>query len=257
MSTKNDTHAPMEVQKELFGVNESKLKKYQRLVIGTTGLWTLIKYELIILFASWIPGALGLFLRSKIYPMILQSCGRNVTFGTNVFLRHPGKISIGDDVVIDDNCLLDAKGSSNKGIIIGSGVFIGRNSILSSQNGDIVLGDRVNIGFNTEIFSSSLVSVEENTLVAAYCYLIGGGHGHDQTDRAFADQPRFSKGITIGKNAWLGAGVMVQDGVKVGAGALVGTGAVVTQDIPAGVVAVGIPARVRGASEQTVRNVMQ
>jgi acetyltransferase-like isoleucine patch superfamily enzyme len=256
MTTKNQTDGPMDVHKELLA-KESKVKKYQRLVIGSTGLRDLITYELVLLFTSWIPGAMGLFLRSKFYPLVLQQCGKSVSFGTNVLLRHPNKISIGDDVVIDDNCLLDAKGNSNKGISIGSGVFIGRNSILSCQNGDIVLGNRVNIGFNTEIFSSSLVSIEENTLVAAYCYVIGGGHGHNQTGQAFADQRRFSKGVTIEKNAWLGAGVMVQDGVKIGAGALIGTGAVVTEDVPAGVVAVGIPARVRRAFETTAGNGMR
>jgi acetyltransferase-like isoleucine patch superfamily enzyme len=245
MTTENQVIEPLEAQKELFAIKESKIKKYQRLIIGNTKFWMLIRYEFIALFASWVPGALGLFLRAKLYPKILKSCGENVTFGSNVLLRHPEKISIGNNVVIDDNCLLDAKGIENIGIVIGNNVFIGRNSILSCQNGSITLKDRANIGFNTEIFSASSVSIGENTLVAAYCYLIGGGHDRSATDRAFLDQPRISKGIMIGKNAWLGAGVKVQDGVSVGAGALIGTGAVVNRDIPAGATAIGIPARVQ------------
>ena len=47
--------------------------------------------------------------------------GRNVVFGVNVTLRHPHKIAIGDNVVIDDSCCLDAKGTDNKGITIGDG----------------------------------------------------------------------------------------------------------------------------------------
>ncbi len=73
-------------------------------------------------------GALGLALRKALYPLLLGSCGRNVVFGQNVVLRHPHKIHIGSNVVVDDNCLLDAKGESNRGIRIGSGVFIGRNT---------------------------------------------------------------------------------------------------------------------------------
>jgi acetyltransferase-like isoleucine patch superfamily enzyme len=241
----NPSGKPMEVQSELFAVQESKIQKYQRLVVGSPGLWGLIKYELVVLCTSWVPGALGLFLRSKFYPKLLKHCGRNVTFGANVLLRHPQKISIGNNVVIDDNCLLDAKGASNQGISIGNGVFIGRNSILSCQNGNIIIKDKVNIGFYTDVFSASSVSIDENTLVAAYCYLIGGGHAHGQPEQAFADQPRVSRGITVGRNVWLGAGVMVQDGVAVGSGALIGTGAVVTADIPADAIAVGVPARVR------------
>ena len=103
------------------------------------------------------PGALGLALRKALYPLLLGSCGRNVVFGQNVVLRHPHKIHIGDNVVIDDNCLIDAKGETNRGIRIGDGVFIGRNTILSCKNGDIELADGANIGFNCEIFSASRV----------------------------------------------------------------------------------------------------
>ena len=71
------------------------------------------------------PGALGLLLRSKLYPRLLGRTGRNVTFGVNVVLRHPHKIRIGDNVVIDDGCCLDAKGTDNEGITIGDGVFVG------------------------------------------------------------------------------------------------------------------------------------
>ncbi len=79
--------------------------------------------------------------------------------GRTSSLRHPHKIHIGSNVVVDDHCLLDAKGSSNRGIRIGNGVFIGRNTILSCKNGDIELGDDANIGFNCEIFSASRVTV--------------------------------------------------------------------------------------------------
>lgn len=50
--------------------------------------------------------------------------------------------------------------------------------------------------------------------------------------------------IVIGDNAWLGGGVIVCPGVTIGADTVVGAGAVVTRDLPAGVVAVGAPARV-------------
>lgn len=50
--------------------------------------------------------------------------------------------------------------------------------------------------------------------------------------------------ITIGDNVWLGGGVIVCPGVTIGADTVVGAGAVVTRDLPAGVVAVGNPARI-------------
>lgn len=51
--------------------------------------------------------------------------------------------------------------------------------------------------------------------------------------------------ITIGDNVWLGGGVIVCPGVTIGANTVVGAGSVVTRDLPADVVAVGNPARVR------------
>ena len=53
--------------------------------------------------------------------------------------------------------------------------------------------------------------------------------------------------ITIGDNVWLGGGVIVCPGVAIGDDTVVGAGAVVTRDLPAGVVAVGNPARVARA----------
>ena len=50
--------------------------------------------------------------------------------------------------------------------------------------------------------------------------------------------------IAIGDNVWLGGGVIVCPGVTIGADTVVGAGAVVVRDLPAGVVAVGSPARV-------------
>jgi acetyltransferase-like isoleucine patch superfamily enzyme len=167
-----------------------------------------------------------------------------VVFGQNVVLRHPHKIHVGDDVVIDDNCLIDAKGESNAGVRIGSGVFIGRNSILSCKNGDIELANGANVGFNCEIFSASRVRIGANVLMAAYSYVIGGDHDFSDASRPVLEQTRRSAGVSIGDGAWIGAGAKILDGVHVGEGAIIGAAAVVREDVGARAVAVGIPARV-------------
>lgn len=238
-------------QDQLFDRKRSARQKYADLVVGRPGWGALLKHEGVVLLSQHVPGALGLALRKVLYPALLGACGRNVIFGQNVVLRHPHKIRLGDDVVVDDNCLLDAKGDTNRGITIGSGVFIGRNSILSCKNGDIELGDGANVGFNCEIFSASRVSVGRDTLVAAYCYLIGGDHDFRDESRPVIAQGRKSEGIAVGAGAWLGAGAKLLDGVRIGDGAVVGAGAVVRSAVPAGAVAVGIPARVVGQRPST------
>jgi acetyltransferase-like isoleucine patch superfamily enzyme len=236
-------------QDDLFRPGMSARAKYQALVVGQPGLGALLRHELVTMAAQSMPGAAGLALRKVLYPLLLGSCGRNVVFGQHVVLRHPHKIRIGDNVVIDDNCLLDAKGETNSGIAIGSGVFVGRNTILSCKNGDLALGDGVNIGFNCEVFSASRVSIGPQTLLAAYCYVIGGDHDWSDPSRPVVDQARSSLGVTIGAGAWLGAGVKVLDGTSIGDGAIVGAGAVARGEIAAGAIAVGIPARVVSTRE--------
>jgi acetyltransferase-like isoleucine patch superfamily enzyme len=244
MSGQGEKRETIEIQKELFRGSKSPIAKYMELIVGRSGWLSLIKYELVLLLSSWVPGALGLFLRGLLYPRLLGKVGKGVHFGSNVVLRSPHKIRIDDNVVIDDNCVLDAKGYDNQGISIGKGVFIGRNTILSCKNGDITLGDGVNIGFNCEIFSASRVVLEENILLAAYTYLIGGDHDFKRTDIPVIQQGRGSRGILVRQNAWLGAGVKVLDGVTIGRDAIIGTGAVVTNEIPEYAIALGVPARV-------------
>lgn len=234
----------VEIQEKLFDAKKSKLQKYRELILGEASTWFLIKYEFIITLVSWLPGALGLVLRSKLYPMLLGSAGRNVTFGVNVVLRHPKKIHVGDDVVIDDNVVLDAKGHDNKGLFIGNGVFIGRNTILSCKNGDIRLEDHANLGFNCEIYSASAVTVGKNVLMAAYVYLVGGTHTFRRTDIPILFQERVSEGIRIGENAWLGAHAVVFDGTQVGKECIVGAGSIINDDIPDWKIAAGVPAKV-------------
>jgi acetyltransferase-like isoleucine patch superfamily enzyme len=233
-----------DVPRALFDDRRSPVQRYMDLFIGERGWWPLVRYEAVMLLSAWVPGALGLFLRRHLYRRLLGSCGRNVSFGAGVTLRHPGKIHLGDDVAVDDGCVLDAKGTANGGIRIGNRVFLGRNTILACKDGDIVLEDGVNISYHCAVFSASTVRIGADTLLAAFCYVVGGGHEFARTDMAVIHQGRPSKGVDIGRGAWLGAGAVVLDGVSVGHDAVVGANSVVSQDVPPFAVAVGMPARV-------------
>ncbi len=224
----------------------TRLERYQDLVIGRRGWWPLLRFELITLLVGRIPGALGLFLRGKLYPLFLGRVGRGVLFGANVSFRHPHKIQIGDGCVIDDNCLLDAKGRHNNGIVLEEGVFLGRNTILSCKDGDITLSRHVNLGFNCDVFSANRVMIGAETVIAAYCYILSGGsYRIDRTDIPISAQYDLSESLptTIGPDSWLGASVTILEGVAVGRGAVIGAGAVVNRDVPDYGIAVGIPAK--------------
>ena len=121
--------------------------------------------------------------------------------------------------------------------------------------GDITLqtgeGGHLEIGSNTHIqprcqFScyKGPIQLGANIQVGVNCSFYSYNHQYEP-DHLIQDQPLRTKGgIMIGDDAWLGCGVTVLDGVTIGKGAVIGAGSVVTQDIPAGAIAVGVPARV-------------
>lgn len=228
------------------------LRAYQDLVLGSRSLGFLLLYELVMLLSQWVPGALGIFLRKLLYPLLLGQCGNGCLFGRGVSLRHPGKIRLGQGVVVDDHALLDAKGEANQGLELSDGVFIGRNSIVYTKGGDIVLAPGVNVSHNCELFSSNLLSIGRGTFIAAYSYLLSGGEYELDTNVPLAEQSgTASRGPTrIGANVWIAAHCVVADGAVMGDNAVLGAGSVLMGEVPAGHLAAGAPARVVRALER-------
>jgi len=240
-----NSHEYGSVQKALLGENKSAFSKYKELFVGNKGFLYLLKYELIILFFSGIPGALGFFLRKIFFPMLFKAVGKGVVFGRNMTIRHPHKIVIGEQTFFDDYVVLDAKGSKNEGIIIGENVIIGRSTILSCKKGSIFLDDFCNISANCFLLSETEIRLGKYCFMAGHCYLVAGGnHSFDQIDVPIMFQPsRDMGGITIADDVWLGASVTVLDGVSIGKGCIVGAGAVVKDPLLEYNIAVGVPAR--------------
>jgi acetyltransferase-like isoleucine patch superfamily enzyme len=68
----------------------------------------------------------------------------------------------------------------------------------------------------------------------------------DPADRAagLPDTPDQTGDIVLERDVWLATGVTVLAGVRIGAATVVAAGSVVTRDLPPGVLAAGVPARV-------------
>lgn len=237
--------------KETFKVRDvgsgggARWRTYTALMTGERSFWALVKYEFIVSFIGAVPGALGLALRKALFPKVLGHVGRGVVFGRNVTIRHGKKIRIGDNVIVDDNCVLDAKGDDDSGITIGDNAFVGRNTIVYCKGGTIILGNNVNVGVNCDIYAKNHVAIGDNTMIAAYCYIMSGGQYDYTSDVPFYEQNSVSRGETrIGEACWLGAKVVVQDAVSIGDRSVIGAGAVVTKSVPEYSVAVGVPAQV-------------
>ena len=115
------------------------------------------------------------------------------------------------------------------------------------------LDERVYIGPGCHL---GLVHVERDVLIAAGVHIPSGAktHGFDDVTRAIRDQPSAHRLVRIGAGSWIGAAAVVM--ADVGADTVVGAGSVVTQPVPGGVVAAGVPTRVlriRGEQARVVR----
>lgn len=146
--------------------------------------------------------------------------GKNLCIGRNVDLVVYGELIIGEGVTLSDGCALEV-----------------------SPRGRLVLGDRVFIGRHCVVVAHELVELGRNTLVAEQCTIRDQDHHLDPEER-MREVATMTAPVVVSSSVWIGAGVRVLKGSRIGEGSVVGANAVVRGDIPPGVVAGGIPARV-------------
>jgi acetyltransferase-like isoleucine patch superfamily enzyme len=107
----------------------------------------------------------------------------------------------------------------------------------------IYVGANTYINRNTFIDASLSIVLGKDCAVGPSCYITDHDHSIE-SDLSPLAQPLISKPTSIGDRVWLGANVTVLKGVTIGNDAVIGAGSVVTKDIPAGAIAVGVPAKV-------------
>ena len=104
------------------------------------------------------------------------------------------------------------------------------------------LGNNVYFNFNATLVDDTHIYIGDYTMLGPNVVIATAGHPILPELREKALQ--YNLPVHIGKNCWLGAGVIVLPGVTIGDNTVIGAGSVVTKDIPANVVAVGNPCKV-------------
>ena len=107
---------------------------------------------------------------------------------------------------------------------------------------NISIGDNFYANFDCVMLDGGGIEIGDNVLFGPRVGLYTSNHALDAWDRS--QGACYAKPIKIGDNVWLGAGVHVNQGVTIGDNSVIGSGSVVTKDIPANVVAAGVPCRV-------------
>ena len=169
----------------------------------------------------------------RVYTWLLRSglkhCGKRVRIEFPVRLEQPGRISIGDDVVLYSRTWINPVAE-----------WMGH-----SYDGHVVIGDRSKIGYGVQISSAQSVVIEEDVAIAANAVIVDHMHDHMQVDVPIFIAPLSRPApVRIGKGSFLGASCFIGPGVRIGEHASIGANAVVNKDVPDYSVAMGNPARV-------------
>lgn len=107
---------------------------------------------------------------------------------------------------------------------------------------NITLGKGFYGNFDCVILDGAEVEIGDNVLFGPRVGIYTSNHAIDAEERAAG--ACWAKPVRIGNRVWIGGGVQINHGVTIGEGSIVGSGSVVTKDIPAGVIAAGVPARI-------------
>lgn len=103
-------------------------------------------------------------------------------------------------------------------------------------------GNNVYANFNLTLVDDTHIYVGDCTMIGPNVTIATAGHPILPELREQAYQ--YNAPVHIGKNCWLGAGVIIVPGITIGDNSVIGAGSIVTKDIPPNVVAVGNPCKV-------------
>jgi acetyltransferase-like isoleucine patch superfamily enzyme len=163
-------------------------------------------------------------LQSLFYRLLVTIVTRGrVTFGPGAIVLRPELIQVapGSRLVLEAGAVLN----------VGARVVV--------RDGELRIGERAYVGPHATIVAYTDVSIGARTLIGERVSIHSEDHGPAGDRDAFKVAP-----IVIGEDVWLCAGTVVAKGSAIGAGTTIGANSFVRGEIPAGVLAVGAPARV-------------
>lgn len=125
---------------------------------------------------------------------------------------------------------------------VGDGVVI-EPPFRCDYGSQISIGDQTFVNYDCIMLDVAPIQIGAACQIATRVQLLTATHPVDPVARRIGWE--YGQPITLGDNVWLGGGVIVCPGVTIGDETVVGAGSVVTRDLPGGVVAFGVPARVQ------------
>jgi acetyltransferase-like isoleucine patch superfamily enzyme len=133
-----------------------------------------------------------------------------------------GRLRIGEATLLEPGCWITMAAAAR--VEIGRGCFLNRGVMLAAM-------ERIEIG--------------DHVMFANGCFVGDADHRFDDPDVPVTWQGFSTQGpVRIGANCWFGVNCVVTSGVSIGERCVVGANSVVIEDLPRGVIAAGVPAKV-------------
>lgn len=189
-----------------------------------------------------------MFLRGLWNKLFIKKSKGILFIGKRVQLKCRKKMIFKGTTLIEDGVKIDAL--SKGGIEVGENFSIGRNSIIECTGVIRELGEKLTIGKNVGIAANAFISMRgpvtigDDTIFGPNVAIHAENHNFDDINKPIRLQGATRKGVTIGKDCWIGSGVKILDGVTIGDGCIIAAGAVVNKDIASYSIAGGVPAKV-------------
>ena len=116
--------------------------------------------------------------------------------------------------------------------------------LVTEHGGSIKIGDHCKVdSFSVLYGSPGGLVIGNHVRMAVNVTIVTSNHKFGEPGQIYG-QGQITKGVTIGDDVWIGAGVIILDGVTIGSHSVIGAGSVVTKDVPENSVALGVPAAV-------------
>lgn len=125
---------------------------------------------------------------------------------------------------------------------IGEGCYIEPPFHANFGGAHVHFGKNIYANFNLTLVDDTHIYVGDYTMFGPNVTVATAGHPILPELREKMYQYNFP--VHIGKNCWIGTGVVIVPGITIGDNVVIGAGSVVTKDLPSNVVAVGNPCRV-------------
>jgi galactoside O-acetyltransferase len=162
---------------------------------------------------------------------------------------HAGVDIVGADCRIDPSVSVMRFGRREDVLCLADGVSLYAHTRLVL--GDVVadpcvgirIGARTIVNVGAYLSGEGGLEIGEDVLIGPHAKLLSAGHAIDEGDVIIARNRITRAKIKVGDGAWIGAGAIILEGVNIGRGAVVAAGALVRQDVPDGMVAAGMPAK--------------